>query len=60
MNPPIAVESVADTVERHGLGKFSSDRPSSSWTSVRRNCLGSFWIRSAIIRASSAENPFSW
>src|SRR5262245_19225083 len=41
MKPPIAVETVADTVERHGLGNISSDRPSSSWTSVLRNCFGS-------------------
>ena len=37
MNPPIAVDTAADTVERHGLGNDSSDKPSSSWTSVRRN-----------------------
>src|SRR5437667_4704285 len=41
MKPPTAVETLADTVERQGLGKFSSDSPSSSCTSVRRNCLGS-------------------
>src|SRR4026209_2835145 len=60
MNPPMAVETVAESVDRQGFGKFSSDRPSSSETSVRRNCLGSFWMRSAIDRASSAENPLSW
>src|SRR5436189_6358639 len=39
-NPPIAVDTVAENVDRHGLGKVSSDNPSSSCTSVRRNCLG--------------------
>src|SRR5205814_3289977 len=36
MKPPMAVETLADTVERHGFGKVSSLSPSSSWTSVRR------------------------
>src|SRR3954467_13657188 len=58
MKPPIAVEAVADSVDRHGLGNVSSLRPSSSCTSVRRNCFGCFCSRSAIDRASSAENPF--
>ena len=60
MKPPMAVDTLADSVERHGLGKVSSERPSSSCTSVRRNCFGSFCSRSAIARASSAENPLSW
>ena len=42
MKPPMAVETLAETVDRHGLGKVSSDSPSSSCTSVRRNCFGSF------------------
>ena len=60
MKPPMAVETVAEMVERSGLGNDSSLRPSSSWTSVRRNCFGSFCRRSAIARDSSAEKPFSW
>ena len=60
MNPPMAVDTVADNRRPHGLGNVSSDSPSSSCTSVRRNCLGSFCRRSAMERASSAENPFSW
>src|ERR1700676_5459508 len=58
--PPIAVETLAETVDRQGLGKLSSESPSSSCTSVRRNCLGFFWSPSAIECASSAENPLSW
>ena len=30
MKPPIAVETMAETVDRHGLGNVSSDNPSSS------------------------------
>ena len=60
MKPPIAVDTDADNVERHGLGKVSSDSPSSSWTSVRRNCFGSFCSRSASACASSGENPYNW
>src|SRR5437667_11443442 len=30
MKPPIAVETLAESVERHGLGNVSSLRPSSS------------------------------
>jgi hypothetical protein len=30
MNPPMAVETAAEMVERIGLGKLSSDKPSSS------------------------------
>src|SRR5437868_4369765 len=41
MKPPTAVESVADTVDRQGFGNVSSERPSSSCTSVLRNCFGS-------------------
>src|SRR5215216_5230152 len=55
MNPPIAVDTVADSVDRQGLGNVSSLSPSSSCTSVRRNCFGCFCSRSAIDRASSAE-----
>src|SRR5262245_20860354 len=39
-NPPMAVDNVADSVERQGFGNVSSDSPSSSWTSARRNCFG--------------------
>ena len=59
MKPPIAVDTEAEIVDRHGFGNVSSESPSSSWTRVRRNCFGSFCSRSAIARASSAENPFS-
>src|SRR5258706_13012558 len=48
MNPPMAVETLADTMDCHGLGNVSSDNPSSSCTSARRNWLGSVCIRSAI------------
>jgi hypothetical protein len=41
MKPPMAVEMLADNVERQGLGKFSSESPSSSCTRARRNCFGS-------------------
>ena len=54
MKPPMAVDTLADSVDRHGLGNPSSFRPSSSWTSVRRNCFGSFCRRSASDRDSSA------
>ena len=42
MKPPTAVDTVAEIVDRSGLGNVSSDNPSSSCTSVRRNCVGSF------------------
>ena len=61
MKPPMAVETVAESVERQRVGKgLLAMSPSSSWTSVRRNCFGSFCSRSAIDRASSAEKPLSW
>ncbi len=60
MKPPMAVDTLAETIERHGFGNVSSFSPSSSCTSARRNCFGSFCSRSAIVRDSSAENPFSW
>src|SRR5258705_10865646 len=41
MNPPIAVETEADSVERHGLGNDSSETPSSPCTNAQRNCFGS-------------------
>src|SRR5262245_8348074 len=49
--PPTAVERLADNVERHGLGNVSSESPSSSCASARRNCFGFFWSRSAMARA---------
>src|SRR5207244_6407359 len=57
MKPPMAVDTVADSVERQGLGNVSSDSPSSSWTKARRNCFGDLAICSAIVRDSSDENP---
>src|SRR5204863_3676153 len=60
MKPPTAVETLAESVERHGFGNVSSLRPSSSCVSARRNCFGSFEICSAMRRDSSAENPLSW
>src|SRR3954471_24907523 len=51
MKPPAAVERLAEIVERQGFGNEASFSPSSSWTSVFRNCLGSFCSRSAIVLA---------
>ena len=31
-NPPTAVDTLADRLERHGFGNVSSESPSSSWT----------------------------
>src|SRR5205809_5654955 len=42
MNPPIAVETVAEIVDRHGFGNVSSESPSSSCTSVE----GTAWALS--------------
>ncbi len=52
-------QRLADSVDFHGFGNVSSDSPSSSCTSARRNCFGSLWICSAIVRDSSAVNPLS-
>src|SRR4026209_1442595 len=60
MKPPLAVDTDADSIDRHGFGNVSAFRPSSSWTSVRRNCFGSFCRRSAIDLASVGEKPLSW
>src|SRR5207245_4109902 len=40
INAPSAVEIVAETAATQGLGKLSSDNPSSSCARVRRNCSG--------------------
>src|SRR5207253_3204651 len=55
MNPPMAVEVPAENVDFSGFGNVSSESPSSSWTSARRNCFGSFSRRPAIAAASSGD-----
>ena len=60
MKPPIAVDTLADSVDRHGLGNVSSESPSSSCTSVAqellRLLLQPLGHRRALLRR---ENPFS-
>jgi len=59
MNPPMAVETAVDTVDRSGFGKATLGSPSSS-SLTGENCFGSCCSARPWWRASSAENPLSW
>ena len=59
INAPSAVEIVAETAATQGLGKLSSDNPSSSCANVRRNCSGFSARREASILDSSSVKPFN-